>query len=541
MVNNSSEKYISVLQGLFGEDFYDAYKEAPQKMRKSILPYLCSVHRRWYYSTMVEGSMLSPANFTENILDYFSSEQDVYPVPKPKSEKKMTGLSFDMVRYSLEDHPAARDMRTIIEYSSPSICVVETGTFSYDQAIEVSKLLTLNCPSYASYLFELAILLNFMKKTPSVHAMVVKPSGSWVKKPPTNKELISQIIEGTVKLSSLGLKMFAAFPEHLFTESFVRKAVSEPADTDDIFQKIFQVMGYDLNDLVEAQERMFDAPPDESFSFDMEMLSATYILGIAADKYIFTPFGYYLRLIKPFYTMSYDVYDDIDSFIDIADDPEESSVAFFAPCSSYTLTRMGLEYFGQKPTEQNFFDASVLPFKDIIDSAFIETDALRAFIEVAGHFMEWALEDGLPEDIYTFRVRLASDKARWVHLQVSGDLTFHDIYKNTTKLFDFKDNDDYSFFHDKEENRFAEYPSLKRAGKKSNRENATTAVNALDFQDNPHMIMVLFNQSAPFSGISPKVRFEIELMKITEAKDRGSLINVSRASKVMKDRLESET
>jgi hypothetical protein len=107
------------------------------------------------------------------------------------------------------------------------------------------------------------------------------------------------------------------------------------------------------------------------------------------------------------------------------------------------------------------------------------------------------------------------------------------MYKAIVPYFSIRDNEDYSFYHGDKESRFVEYPSPKRAEKKPKRDDSTATVHSLDYQDNKQMILVLYNQSAPFSGVPSKTRFDMELMKISDPRQMETFVCISRVSKAI--------
>ena len=158
------------------------------------------------------------------------------------------------------------------------------------------------------------------------------------------------------------------------------------------------------------------------------------------------------------------------------------------------------------------------------------------FVEIGRHISGMQL-DGIPPDddgekIYTFRIRLQSDTSLWIHLQIPEDFTLHDMYIEIVEQFHLKDNDDYSIYHDKTENRFVEYTSDKhlKRGKKF----VGIALSDLDFERQKQMLMVAHNQAIPFGPVAPTMRFEIELMHIKPADEEIDYPRVSRVSAGMK-------
>lgn len=530
--------YVGILHSLFENGFLEAYRGANNKKRRRVLPYLQAIHRRWYYATLVEHTPFSPANLMESIAAHFSEEPDKYPVVLLRTPAKVTGVDTKIIAYTIDNHPAVADIRRIMEYCTPHIDLYETGGFTDAQALEVAEFLSINDPHYASFLLEIAVWMKMLVKMPSLYVQRMQPS----KKSPEilgrqNDELLRDIIDAAVQMTACGLRNSIPMPEHIFSESFVRSLLTHPVETDEIFARVFEVMGYDLDDLLDIGEMPIpEGLSPEHLGVDMELLSGTFVMGIVLDRFFFTPFGHFLRLIRPLYAMPFAFYEEVGDYVNVSEDPEEAFVAFFAPCSSYTLTDLGLKVLGIAPTEENYFPASEMPFDTMKDSIFVDEHALQTFVDVAQHLSPLAFFGGLPGQIYTFRVRLEADTAVWLHLQVPDNFTLANFYDEIAQCFDLKNNADFSFFHDKTENRFAEYPSEKRAAKAKNPKPPAEEcmLSELDFDHMNSLILAAYGQAGIFSDEPPTVRLQIERLS-EKPPDFGEMYpQVGRISKKMK-------
>jgi len=536
--------YISILHSLFERTFVAAYRDSNKTKRRKILPYLHAIHRRWYYSTLVEHTPFSPANLSECIADYFKENQDQYIVPILRSQAKFSGVDFTVVSYSAEKHPVVKDIRDLIDYCTPHIDLHESGCLTDEQAVEAAALLSINDPHYASFLLELAVWMKLFKNMPSLYVQRMQPSKKSVEiLAQPDEELLREIVDAAIKMASFGLQNSVPLPEHIFSEGFVRSLLSSPIETDEIFERVFEVMGYDLDDLLEIGNMPLpEGMTPEHLGIDMELLSGTFIMGIVMDRYFFTPFGHFLRLIRPLYALPFAFSEEVQDYIHVCDDPEEAFIAFFAPCSSYTLTDLGLKILNIKPTPENYFNAAELQFENMKDAIFASEDALAKFVDMATFLSPLALSGGLPGKVYTFRVRLESDSSIWLHMQVPDTFSLEHLYDEIAEYFNLKHNGEFSFFHDKTENRFAEYPSAKRVAKtKTPKPPAEECMlSELDFEHMKHMILAAYGQASLFSQEDPVIRFNLERMNEKDP-DYGEMYpNVSRVSKKMQNYLGDE-
>ena len=537
-MKESYEKYVSILHSLFEDGFMEAYRGANNKRRRKILPYLQAIHRRWYYATLVEHTPFSPANLMESIGKYFNEGPGKHPVAVLRTPTKVTGVDSRIVSYTIDNHPVVADMKLLIDYCSPHIDLYETGCFTDVQAVECAELLSINDPHYASFLLELAGWMKILTKMPSLYVQRMQIAKKYEKMQALpNEEFLRDIVDAAVGMTASGLRNSIPMPEHIFSESFVHSLLTNPTETDDIFARVFEVLGYDIDDLLDIGNMPVpEGLPLESLGFDMELLSGTFVMGIVLDRFFFTPFGHFLRIIRPMYALPFAFYEEVGDYVNVCEDPEEAFVAFFAPCSSYTLTDLGLQLLDIKPTEENYFDISQLPFDNMKDAIFVNNQSLATFVEMAQHLSPLVLSGGLPGRIYTFRVRLESDTSVWMHLHVPDNLSLHQLYEEISEYFDLKDNEDFSFFHDKTENRFAEYPSAKRTAKAKNpRQSADECdLSDLDFEHMNCLILVAYNQAALFANEPQTVRLNLELMSEKEPAPGEMYPQPGRMSKNMK-------
>jgi len=570
--------YIHTLHSLFNTGFIEAYRNASTKKRRAVIPYLQAIHRRWYYATLVENTPLSPANLMESLSLYFGKGSAEYQVPVLKNPSKMTGLNVKILSYSIENHPIVDDLRTLVDYCTPHIDLCEKGCFSDKQALELAESLSLNDPHYSSFLMEIALWMKMFKKLPSLYVQrmeLAKKGKDLLAK--SNEQIFREIVGATISLSAFGLHQAMPLPEIVFTESFIRNLLTNPVTTDNIFDTVLGTIGFELDDFMNLVDDMpipssdsdsnddsfldklanmqfpdMDIDPSDDFegisdmAGNMTLMAGTFILGIVLDRFYFTPFGHFLRIIRPQYEVPFDFNTEMSGYIKVSSDPEESFIAFFAPCSRYSLTSLGLELFDLSPTEERFFDVNKYIFMDKMkDTVLASPETLETFIETAKMFSPLMMEEKMAGEVHTFRVRLESDKTKWVHMQVSENNTLEEFYREICDNFTHtivKMNNNYSFFHDKVENRFAEYPSpsplrstRNNSSKKKPPRTADTPLSKLDFDHMKHMILATYNQSSHFDPKPNVLYFQIERLNIKNGDSEEDYPILVRCSTSLKE------
>jgi len=523
---------IQKLHALFDNNFMEAYRASNSNKRRGILPFLQSIYRRWYYSTLIEDAPLSPANLLESICLHYDKPASTYPVAFPRNKSKLASIGIHLVEYTLNNHPMIDDMRLLLDFSTPHLDLLAGDAFAASQALEFAEQVSLNDPMYAAFLLEVCLEMKLVVKVPSVGVNRFKPSprANEIMAAPC-KDIFRNVVEIVIAMASKGLQNLAMLPETLFSVTFIRSLLEKPMFTDDIFGKVYDALGYDLDDVMD-----FTMEEGGIGDLDVDLLAGTFMTGVLLDKFFYTPFGHFMKLIRPLYILPFELENEITDYINVSDDPEEGAIAFFAPCSSYTLTDLGLECLGIAKTEDNYLDTTkAAPFEQMKDTIFSSKDALAVFAEIARHLTPMRQEDP-PEDIYTFRARLESNSTIWAHVQMPIDATLHDMYIEIAECIGLKENDDYIFYHDKKENPFAEYTSKRRA--KRGRKTSDIELEELDFEHQKHMLLIAYNQALPFGGEAPTVRLQLEFLHVKPPETGHDYPRISRVSKGLKESFE---
>jgi len=525
---------IQKLHALFDHNFMGVYRSANPGKRRSVLPYLQSIYRRWYYSTLIEDAPLSPANLVESICAYYNQPAATYTVAHARNKSKLMGIDMRLIEYSLDNHPMVDDMRLLMDYCTPYIDLQAGDTFTTTQALEMGELVSMNDPLYAAFLLEVSLEMRLVVKVPSVGINRFKPAvqAKEVMAAPC-RDIFSRIIETAITIASKGLQNLVMLPDSLFSSAIIRSLLEKPMFTDDIFAKVYETLGYDMDEVMD-----FTADDNSSLEdLDVDLLAGTFMTGVLLDKYFFTPFGHFMKLIRPLYILPFDFGSEVTDYINVSDDPEEGTIAFFAPCSSYTLTDLGLECLNIAKTEDNYLDTKkAIPFEQMKDTLFGSPEALAIFAEIARHLSPLRIDEP-PEDVYTFRVRLQNDTSIWVHVQMPSDASLHDMYTEIADCLGLKDNSDYTFYHDKAENPFVEYTSPRRT--KRGRKTSDIALEDLDFERQKQMLLVAYNQALPFGEEEPTICLQLELLHSKPPEAGHEYPRVSRVSKGFRESLET--
>jgi len=502
-VTDAFANYMQALHSMFNDDFITAYNELVPRARRQLLPYLHSIYRRWYYSTFIENIHFSPANITGTASHYCSISANTHTAPVISSPAaRVENIDMKVLSYSVESHPIVADFRQLMAICTPHIDLCEEWCFSDAQAMKTAKKLSLHDPYYASFLLEVAGKMNILTRMPSLYVqrMQVSQTASSVLSLP-DVDLLNKIVDTILVMTAIGLQNTLPAPIPLFSVEGVRNLLFNPQTTDDIFEQVFESLGYDLNILSLSGVLSELDNFSEEAEAAAELMSGIFVLGVMLDRLFFTPFGYFLRLIRPIYAVPFNIGEEVARYTCAYDEDDDDFAVFFAPCTSYTLTDLGLELFGVEPTEKNYFDSRrILPW-EVLDATFISPAGVKSFVQGA---RESIPVSEMPHAIYTFCIYETNAPGAWAHIQVPKSTTLHLLYKEILDVFCVIESEIYSFFHGKTENPFTEYSceididkfkkssSNKRNGKPFNK-HSHIPLTMLDFEHIGHMLLVINN------------------------------------------------
>jgi len=491
------------------------FNELEPKERKEVLPYLQTIFRKWYHSTLIENIYFSPANLANTIGFHHGVPPNVHMVTLPPSSK-LTEVELKVLDYSISDHPIIADLKYVIKYCTPHIDLCEEWCFSDSQARKVAKKLSMDDPFYATFLLDVVCKMDLLDRMPSLYVqrMQVSEAAETVFDQPAS-DILHQIVDAVIEMTSAGLQGSLPGPVSLFSEDGLRNLLLEPLHTDGIFEHVFGKLGYDLDLLLDpmAIPGGMDDYSEESEAA-AEMMSGIFILGVALDRLFFTPFGSFLRVIRPIYSIPFDMKNEISHFTKAFNSDNEDLSPFFAPCTSYMLSDLGLQLFDIEPTEKNYFDSStVLPPHLLNDPTFLSPIGMRLFISATRAAIPIS---EMPDSIYSFRVYSEEDPDAWFVLQIPKTVSLHFLYEEIADIFLVYDDDNYSFFHAKTESPFVEYSGniSEKRGQKQLRKHTNIQLLELDFEHMSHLLLVIYKEEslkfgfefldeiAPIAGVS---------------------------------------
>lgn len=494
-MSNILSAHLNALHGMFKEDLLSIFDDIDSPMLRKILPHAPAIFRRWYYSTLIENIHFSPANLVDTMCHFHGAPPGTHIVTEVSTFTKMPQLQYKLLSYSMDAHPIVADLRRLVDLCTPHIDLCEEWCFSDVQAIKYAKKLSLRDPEYAAFLLDVICKMKILVRMPSLYVqrMHVSVDADEILALP-NVELLRRITDAVVELAAEGLQSALPAPVPFFHPEHIRQLIVLPQTTDDILGQVFSSLGYNLDSLLRTEA--FDPMDDliEEAEQMAEIMSSIFFLGVMLDKLFFTPFGYFLKFVRPVYSIPFSIEDETEHFTDEIEDLEDGEIisAFFAPCTSYTLTDLGAEFFGVEKTEENYLDTRfVLPPEILASGALVSPIGIRVFVDAAKAAVPL---NERADTIYTFRVCAQQIPTLWINIQIQKTATLHMLFEEVMDAFYITDDLGYNFYHGATESPFTEYvgiPWLESQKKaKYSKKHSHIMLTEIDFDHMAHMILV---------------------------------------------------
>ena len=522
-MNDPYTNYINVINQQFSQPFNAIYKTCDKHRRKKLLPCLTNIYRRWYYSSLIENTYLTPANLFEALNRQYNYPPEICPIISIDGPSDYTNLNFSFQQYSQNNHPVVADFRAVIDFCRPDIDLTESGQMPEKLAVKAAKNLHINDPYYAIYLLSLALEMGLLVKIPSIHAnrhQLIRETEKHLSLP--DSHIFDKIVQAAINYSARSLCELIPTPVPIFDKKYLISILEEPVEMDIILQRLYDTIGVNIEDLIGLDLH------EELDVLDMAVISGAYLFGVILDKVLFTPFGHYFKLIRPIYMPPFDFENEIYIYLDSHVEDDELGIAFYSPCFRYYLTEMGLKYFNVKPTPTNYLDiGNKLPFSQIaplFENATVKLSDIQSIKSLSTAFDR-------EHFIYSLKVKYLADPRLWLNIEVSDINSLHRLYLELAYYFDLDKNAEYTFYPDETENPFMSYASpnqLRRPKKASD-----TALSSLFLEEK--QVMILAVSYPRIGGTKHKDKWALEVVKVHQGKTGQAYPAVTRLGKGLRE------
>ena len=482
---NYADLFESLNQA-FAYKFTTSYKKINRGGKNRLLRCMPSFYRRWFFTSFAEDATLSPCALLATAKNE-SREDMPFFIPAMPSVQRFGPMTFRTEALSLDNHPIVRDLRLLLQSCTPDFELDEYDFLMPEHEDALLLQLSIGDHYYIEYLVLICLHLNLFVKIPSIHSNRAQVSAQAYERvcALSDRALLDEIVQSAIFIATESLIDFITLDGEAET-SYVTNLLQEPMETDDIFRHIFKSLGITVEQLATLQE---DTLMDETVE---SMITGTFLLGITIDQFFFTPFGFYLRFIDPVYMLSYDLQKEMLYTLEVLDEGADFGREIFAPCSRYSLSSLGRQYFNIDIADSDE-QKSEAALPDIPVDLFVRHLAEGAPLSTKDKMLvdsfitkNYALGGRMA---YEIKVSVVGDKAFWKRLVFLENDTLHDVYCYICYEFNLNPLMEYCFFLSEEPSPFTAYapPSMQKRAKDS-----TTAVLAkLHFSPPQTFLLVL--------------------------------------------------
>lgn len=337
----NENKVISLLNKFYSA-FLGIYKNENFTNKKIYIRCCDSLFKKWYYSAVVANTTITPAQ----IVEYLDPDSVSYKI-KNLDYKDESNLSYKKINYSIDSHPITYDFKNILSLGKNSIQFDDIGRLVNISKIELNELLSSSEDNYIYYLLELAMEMKLVTTIPSIGVVTFQTTNSAddILKL-DNRKLFDLMLDGAYELTKN--KIITNKTGH---KKHIKEWITEFTEVDNVMRSLMEL------------ENGKNYTDDEFSMFLLEM-------GILFDKYFLTPYGYYFKLINPYYGMPFDIINEFMFIDSLAEDYgeiylEDYEDIMYSPCTSYSLSKLGIEYYEKQSLEKTQLDD--LDVEDVFD------------------------------------------------------------------------------------------------------------------------------------------------------------------------------
>jgi len=543
-MNQMYLNYIDALNERYENAHKSAYIRAKPKYQRYMLRFNNRLFSRFYHTTLLPGTLLSPANLVR-LMNENETDGYLYPMAHISPQKAAPyGMSFSLVSYSADAHPAASDLRTLIECVYPAFNLDLQNKLPLSDEKAILHELSVNDPDYLYFLIDMAIRTGVLKPVPAVNVSRFCVSGG------ANNILDApdaDILKLLVKHSSANCaqyisKLIPGF--NLIVEpGFIEGLLLRPLSINDITGRVYSMMVSSFQHMMakgfefEVTSPYFDSPKHSTKMNDQDLFAlfstGLYVLNSLLSRFFFTVFSDYLKLIEPFYEDLF-TFKHFSPFLSANFDSPEAS--FLTPCIHYSLTPLAARLFGAEAVEnltQNVINTQI-PIPALFEA--IPSAMGLAKRQSSSFALKYAKTGG--EKTLRLKITQLANPEEWKIIEISSAQTLEQLHYLICDEFFLEPSAKYSFNTEKNVNVFTMYTSA--AFEAKHKKTHLTALRDMPLEQSSVFYYCLERTLTPLSAQSAKQKnsgdvkniiYEAEVIKINAPTGIESYPRIIRESR----------
>jgi hypothetical protein len=344
----SSTISINEIPCIFRDGFFKDFNKLKGKDRAVVTKSLPYLYRIWYFSTLMEGTSYSPANFINSqVSKSFCEDARVIPVITPIFKYRvLKDMKFTFKLFNIESHPVLADLEFFLEACCPDIGITEYGLLLDEEVNKIIDELTFKEEFYITFLTNIAFELKLLKDLPSINTYRAVPVEENIQNffKLSKLDQLKRINESVIRMASKLITEVFDIDKQAFSEQGLTKLFKSAHDLDDFIDKLFKRLNMDL-DNIDFERLLISAfnseEPLDVASSTVDAMTLMIELSFLIDAYLLTPLGYYLQLVQPIYNEKMNFPFSFDQLIDAQKSDLPLMKFYFSMSNSFDLTTLG--------------------------------------------------------------------------------------------------------------------------------------------------------------------------------------------------------
>lgn len=432
MTNHLSfqQKHKQLLH-IFQEDFFQVYQQLDKAVQKDILKIAPVLFRRWYVSSIIPETTLSPSvAFRIDFAQQLSAQKVYsYVMEVNTNQQKEDIFQYHLLEYSLEKHLLIEDLQTVLDYCTPDCTVTEDGMFFEKDIAILLKKLSHKDIFYVQYITMLLWNLELLAPIASIHTYHIQPSKkaeNFFQKP--HKEILPLIIEAALEIASYEFTQVIGTDSEYFTPDVFREFLKSGMDIENIFISFYDMVEIDIT-------KIWEMTPEEMLSEDdTSIVSSFFFMGVLLDKWFLTPFSHFLQLIYPIYYLPIYFINLLNRMANLIVAHYPIHAELYGPCSTFDLTPLGETLLGERGKKQPL--PVQLSFPEVLEG-------------ISHHWKKHLLENILSEQdpsLLVCPILISSVKhpEQWKIIELLDTSSLFTLCSEVCSTFDFINISEYS-------------------------------------------------------------------------------------------------
>lgn len=385
---------------------------------------------KWYYTAIAADTLLSPANIVSRDLKKVREGVEFqYTLHLPPDGQDLKECSFQLLSYSLEQHPLIEDLRKITDFCAPDCKMNENLFFMEEDRVTLLKELSHESEFYLEYLTRLAWRMGLFIYMPAIHTKKAQRA------PYCNtffaqdtKVMLKEAVEAACELAAERFSISMELDQGIAAPGFFQECLSSPTETDHIFIEFYKQVDIEI-------EKIWQTSPNELTEDDKAIISSFLFTGIMIDKWFIFPMSSFFGIIRPIAFTPINFFNQVNNLSALLIMEHNIGTELFTPPSYYSLTPLGEKLFDKiNEEEEKYKLPDTLSYEQILE-------ALEREIEI--NRFEHVFYLGAEKDVIAIKASVRTAPDFWKMIEIEITTPLDEFCSDLSAAFSMANDSDY--------------------------------------------------------------------------------------------------